>query len=192
MKKKIWEKIKHKLPMLLFVFLCYLPFMIANLVQTYMEEQSDVIYTCIGWITVVLYFVNFIYPFFLRKKDSTGKELLFISMIAKILLIPIFVLNFIVAMGSFVIPIPILFIFIVPIMFLLDVLLLILTSIYGINGLVVAYKAKKISTASLVIHIVLHIFFCFDVISAIYIFIKIKLKERKLKKQEKKKIEKEV
>jgi hypothetical protein len=60
------------------------------------------------------------------------------------------------------------------ILFVIDVLLMLTSSMYGISALLKARKAGLITGKFIAVHIVLHCFFVTDIISSIIIFINIK------------------
>ncbi|WP_261783119.1 hypothetical protein [Clostridium botulinum] len=51
-----------------------------------------------------------------------------------------------------------------------DFIMLLPSSMYGVNGIVQAYKEKKITKLTAVVNCILHFLFCLDVISAIAMF----------------------
>lgn len=65
-------------------------------------------------------------------------------------------------------------IMIVPFLILFDYLLLIPSTMYGISGLIKAYKDNKISKSIMVGNIILQFIFGLDVISAVVCYINIR------------------
>lgn len=61
---------------------------------------------------------------------------------------------------------------------ILNYVLLLSTSMYGVSGLLKAIREKKITKITAVINIILHFLFCVDVISAITMFCVVKAKEK--------------
>ena len=61
----------------------------------------------------------------------------------------------------------------------IDFLLMITSSSYGINTVIKAKKDGKVSTMFMVLHIIMHLFFVWDVLSSIIVFVKIKKCEKK-------------
>jgi hypothetical protein len=66
-----------------------------------------------------------------------------------------------------------------PFFITFNYLLLILTSIYGISGVIQARREGKLSTNAAVVLGILHLFFCADVICSIIAFVRVKLKGKR-------------
>jgi hypothetical protein len=49
---------------------------------------------------------------------------------------------------------------------------------YGVSGLIKAYREGKITVIALIINIILHLIFCLDVISAVVMYITVKRKDK--------------
>ena len=64
--------------------------------------------------------------------------------------------------------------FIVFVFVFIDYCLVFTTSMYGINALIRARKKGVVSTKYMLVHMVLHLLFFFEVISAIFVFKKVK------------------
>lgn len=73
-------------------------------------------------------------------------------------------------------------IFVIPaiilILFLLDVCLMVTTSMYGVSALVQAAGKKEVSKLYACIHVILHLLFVTDVVSAVWVYIKMRKLER--------------
>lgn len=124
----------------------------------------------------VLFVLNLIVPFLFGKSGTEARKLLFTALTAKVLLIPLYA--FIFYCGIALAIVPGLFV-LIPILTALDYLLLLATSMYGISGMVFAHRRGEISTACMGVNIALHLMFCLDVFSSVYIFFKVRRVEKK-------------
>ncbi|MGN0999021.1 MAG: hypothetical protein ACI4PO_05665 [Faecousia sp.] len=134
-----------------------------------------------GLLTLVVYIVSILYVFLSKEKDG-GCRLAFWNMVIKLAHIPFYGILFAVGAGLTIASIG----FLVPllvlpmalgILALIDYLLLITSSMYGINALRRAKQKGTVSTAFVVVNGILHFFFVADVISAIVVYCR--LRERK-------------
>ena len=123
-------------------------------------------------LTPIIYIANIICAF--RTKDT--KFLARWNMVLKLCHIPVFLFIFIygvavaLAVWAFLFFTPI----ILAILVIIDVLLLCTTSAYGVCALVRSKQEGRISTAFMVVNIILHVLFVWDVISSIIIYFKIR------------------
>ena len=108
-----------------------------------------------------------VYAFFLPRMGFSGRQILFWSMLLKICNIPVFLLVFAVGLLLFVVIIPL-----IPLLVLFDCFLLLATSMYAITGIIQCGREKGLSKKEVVINIVLQFFFCLDVFSAVYCYIR--------------------
>lgn len=163
--KKIWAILLILWPYLL------LPFMLAMHILSDGESQTPelLIYCC---CTPVVYIVNII----CACKTANAKSLSFWNMLMKLLHIPAYVMIFLIGVmltGQLLVGLPF-GLFFVPVLVVIDVLLLCTTSSYGICALVRAKKEGRISGSFLVVNIILHLIFVWDVVSAILVFCKLR------------------
>lgn len=114
-------------------------------------------------------FLGALYAFFLPRCGYSGTRILFWCMLLKLCNIPVFLLIFIAALGLFVVIIPL-----IPLLIIFDYLLLLSTSMYGISGLLTCGKERRLSAKAVTLNIILQFFFCADVLSSIYCYIKSK------------------
>lgn len=135
------------------------------------EWQDDLVFGCI----VIIFIANMFYPF-VAAKWTSGRELLFWDMIIKLCYIPIYVLVFV--MGAVLMIVPKGLIFVLFLM-IFDYLLLLPSTMYGVSGLMKASKEGKISRGIAVIGIILHFFFCTDVICAAVMYFIVKGRDKK-------------
>lgn len=123
-------------------------------------------------LTPIIYLANIICA--IRTKDT--KSLARWNMALKLCHIPIYLFIFIygvavaLAVWAFLFFTPI----ILAILVIIDVLLLCTTSAYGVCALVRSKQEGRISTAFMVVNIILHFLFVWDVISSIIIYFKIR------------------
>ncbi|MBW9159165.1 hypothetical protein [Clostridium tagluense] len=89
--------------------------------------------------------------------------------------IPIYIMSFIIGFEMFFLPAGIVMTFA---MVVFSYILLFSTSMYGVSGLLKASSEKKITRKTAVVNIILHFFFCFDIISAVTMFCLVKAKEK--------------
>lgn len=126
-----------------------------------------------GWAFLGMFLVillpNMIYAFVLKRVGYRYQELFFWNMLIKLCNIPIYVLMF--AVGIFAVSM-ILGIMLVPFLVIFDYLLLLPSSMYGISGLRDLSKAGKSSKAEIVINGICQFLFVFDVVSAVYLYIR--------------------
>ncbi len=111
------------------------------------------------------------------RKEKSGFFLLW-NMVLKLCHIPIYILIFLFAM-IFVVSSGGIGIVLVPIFMVFDYMLLIVTSIYGIGGIVQAKREGFLSTGAAAALGILSFFFCADVICSIVAFCNVKVKQRK-------------
>ena len=125
-------------------------------------------WTFLGMFLVIL-LPNMIYAFVLKRVGYGYQKLFFWNMLIKLCNIPIYVLVF--AVGVFAVSM-ILGIMLVPFLMIFDYLLLLPSSMYGISGLSDLSKAGKSSKAEIVINGICQFLFVFDVVSAVYLYIR--------------------
>lgn len=118
---------------------------------------------------------NMIYAFLLGKHGEKSIVLLFWDIILKLCNIPIYIMSFILGLEMALLPAGIAMTVAIVI---LNYVLLLSTSMYGVSGLLKAIREKKITKITAVINIILHFLFCVDVISAITMFCVVKAKEK--------------
>lgn len=163
--KKFWA--------ILLVFWPYL--MIPLMLVTYILSDGATIspgFLLYCFCTPVTYIANII----CACKTANAKSLSFWNMLMKLFHIPAYIIVFwigiyLTAQPVVGLPLGLLF---VPILVLIDVLLLCTTSAYGICALVRSKQEGRISTIFMVVNIILHLIFVWDVISSIIVFFKIR------------------
>ena len=156
-----------KIPMIL--MLCA-PYLLLGYIC--ISENIKALPTGLTLFAAVMFFCA-LYAYFLPRVGYGGNQILFWCMLLKILNIPVFVLIFIVALGFFVVIIPL-----IPLLFLFDYLLLLSTSMYGISGLLKCGKEKRLPAKAVCINIVLQFIFCADVVSVIYCYCRVRKQAR--------------
>jgi len=135
--------------------------------------------TVISYLVMVafIFLPNIIFAIYLLVKKGESTRILFWDMVLKLSHIPFFIV--ILTVG---IILSLLLTFTISLLLLLvavDYLLLLATSSYGIIGIVRARKEKQISLASAIVHIVLHLIFVTDVISALIVYLQSRAAKRK-------------
>ena len=127
-------------------------------------------------------YYNIVYACFLKGEKSCKKLALY-DMVLKLIHIPFYGIVFLAGLllfGTIVVPA---LIFVTPtiilILFFVDVCLMVTTSMYGVSALVQAARKKEVSKLYACIHVILHFLFVTDVVSAFWVYIKIRKSARK-------------
>lgn len=120
-------------------------------------------------ISIIFFISNMIYPFILAKHGESSTTLLFWDILLKLCNIPIYIVVFM--FGSIMMIWPLGFGVVIAIFLaIFDFIMLLPSSMYGVNGIVQACREKKITKLTAVVNCILHFLFCLDVISAIVMF----------------------
>lgn len=131
--------------------------------------------------TVAVYICNIIYAW-QYKDEKEISHLAFWNMLIKLIHIPFYLFIFCLGILSVLIAVVPAFIFLTPflviLLFLIDVCLMITSSMYGISALSRAAKQNKLSKAFLIVNMILHLFFLADIISSIIVFVKLRNKRK--------------
>lgn len=162
------ETVVKRIPMILLLVVPY-GFLGSCLAQT-TEDTGSSLLIGLGLLGIVL-LCNLIYAFVLPRLGFAGRQILFWNLLLKLCNIPVYLFVFAVVLVTNVLIIPML-----PFLFLFDYTLLLASTMYGISGLLCCYQEGTVSRKMLVTHIVAQCFFCVDVFSAIYCYIKIRKK----------------
>lgn len=130
-----------------------------------------------GILTICVYLWNIISVLCYKGEDA-AKELARLDFMIKLVHIPFYVLIFAFCLPAIVVafhPILAMIPFMIwTIFFIVDALLMITSSVYGLRALWKAKKEQRVSKKFAVLHTILHLVFVADVISAICIYRKIK------------------
>jgi hypothetical protein len=118
---------------------------------------------------------NMIYAFVAAKWKSS-RELLFWGMLIKLCYIPLYICNFFGGLLALVMPVGFLLVLFVVVV---DYLLLLPSTMYGVSGLIKARKEGKIPKGIAMLAIILHFFFCTDVICAIVMYCIVRAQDKK-------------
>ena len=135
-------------------------------------SANEALYSKLIWLyiamTVVVYVMNIVNAC-LYKGDNSCYELAFFNMLIKLLHIPFYLVVFLSGAAMFLA-------MVVPalILFVIDLLLLITTSMYGVNALIRAGKQGIVSKKFALVHGILHFFFVADVISSVWVFVRVR------------------
>lgn len=125
-------------------------------------------------VFVIVMLLGALNAFRLLRLGYDGRRLLFWCMLMKLCNIPIFCLIFIMVIGFFPLLIPVL-----PFLFLFDGLLLLSTSMYGINGLLACGRECSFDKKTIIVNMVLQLIFCTDVFSSVYCYIRARANRRR-------------
>lgn len=136
------------------------------------EMLQNLLLIFCGFI-VAIFISNMIYAFILAKHGESSAVLLFWDMLLKLCNIPFYFVVFSFGFLMSLVPKGIVITFPLAI---IDYLLLLPSSMYGVSGLLQARRERKITTLTAVVNIILHFFFCVDVISAIVMFCIVRVK----------------
>lgn len=128
-------------------------------------------------VTAVVYIWNIVNAW-KYKGENTAKELAFFNMLIKAVHIPfylgVFLIGAIFLLAS-VVPALIFFTPMVLIsLFVTDVILLVVSSMYGVNAIRYAYKEGLITRKSALKNLIMHFIFVLDIISAVNIYCKVR------------------
>lgn len=162
---------RKRIPMLLMLVLPY--------GYIFIEARSEGMWRWAGWtclaLTVAAFVFNMAYAFVLAARGESSTALLLWDMILKLCTIPIYALIFLVGLALSIHGIIVLLPFFVG----FDYLMLLASSMYGLNGLLLARREKKITTRAAVVNGILHFIFCLDVVSAVVSFCMVKRQDNK-------------
>lgn len=163
---------KNILPLLLIVAPYLYVFQLVNIKKSDADMDLWIYY---GMCALVLV-PNIIYPFLLKTWGVRSRNLFFWDVVIKVCHIPIYGIIFLVGTIFFLSIYGILFIFF---LIVFDYLLLLPSTMYGINGLRQARREGWISWLTFIIHAICHFVFCLDVISATIMYFKVRRQEAK-------------
>lgn len=175
----VWKKI---LPVILMVW----PYLaVVLLVAGSMNGDGSyaIIGVCTG-LTMVIYIMNIINAC-MYKGENACYELAKWNAIIKVVHIPFYICVFLLGVFFFLATALPAMLFISPVFIILlwviDVFLMITSSIYGVSALIKAKKQGMITRENMIVHGILHFFFMADVVSALIVYAKL----RKLRKNPK-------
>jgi hypothetical protein len=165
---------KWILPLLLLVSpYLYAAILIAGEQTGY--KMTDLQNSLIIGAIAAIFIVNMVYAFVALKWKSS-RELLFWDMLIKLCYIPLYICNFFGGLLALVMPVGFLLVLFVVV---IDFLLLLPSTMYGVSGLIKASKEGKIPKGTAVLAIILHFFFCTDVICAVVMYCIVKTQDKK-------------
>lgn len=144
-------------------------------------SANEDLYSKLIWfytaMTVVVYVMN-IANACLYKGGNACYELALFNMLFKLLHIPFYLAVFLSGAAMFLAMVVPALTFISPViifmLFVIDLLLLITTSIYGVNALIRAGKQGIVSKKFALAQGIAHFFFVADVISSVWVFVKVR------------------
>lgn len=168
------KRFQGTLPMILLLLVPYLFVAIFGMMLFYEGFSNTVLGIALGIygiICLTIFLPNMPYAFILPKKGYTAKRILFWDMILKICNIPIYIIVFLNGLMLAITPMGFLFIFVLVIF---DYILLLPSTMYGVSGLIQAYKKDLVTKQRFIIHAILHFMFCLDVVSAVISYYSVK------------------
>lgn len=128
-------------------------------------------------LTLAIYISNIIYACICKGEDSYY-DLAFWNMLIKLIHIPFYLVVFLIGVFFLFAAVVPVFTFVAPLLifclFLVDVFLMITSSMYGVNALIRAGRKQVVSKTYVIINIILQFLFVADVISAVVLYIKVR------------------
>lgn len=172
--------LKKVLPIVLMIW-PYL-FFVGFLIGQENEDLFSAFFLIYFVMTAVVYILNIINAW-IYKGENVCYRLAFFDMLIKLLHIPFYLLVFlagVLMIMAMVVP-ALVFVspFITFMFFLVDLFLMITSSMYGASALVKSVRQGKVSKKYAVVHGILHFLFVTDVISAVCVFAKMAAVRRK-------------
>lgn len=172
--------LKKILPSLLLIwpYLCLIPFGIGSADEDFCGPVIGIYMV----LTVAVYLLNIICAC-MDKGEETYRRLAYWDMLTKLAHIPFYLAVFVLGVLLLLTIVVPAMVFVTPLMVgmlvVIDLLLMITTSLYGINALLKGCRRGLISKTYTIVHIVLHCFFVTDVISAVMIYFKLRKAEKR-------------
>ena len=171
------HRFRKCLPVLLMIW----PYILWTLKDLEHETVVSVIVILYLILTAVLYVINIInactYP-----EECAAYELALFDMLIKFIHIPFYLFVFLIGVIFLFASVVPALLFVTPIvifhLFIIDVLMMLTSSMYGINAILRARKSGVVTNKFTVIHCVMHCFFVMDVISAVVVFMKLRKSRR--------------
>lgn len=122
------------------------------------------------------YIPNIVYAIRLLKVDADDRTIMIWVVLLKVLFIPIYLIIFLLGIVTSINPMTWVF----TIVFIIfDYSLLLASSAYGVVVIIKAHRQSKLTTSSMITHIIFHFIFVLDIISSIWIYFKIRAKNKK-------------
>lgn len=170
---------KHLLTKLLLIapYLYILIVVLLTKQKILLPKEQQNYFIILGCFLVFVFIPNMIYAFVLLIRREAASVLLFWDMLLKLCNIPIYIVLFSFGSTMAIFPGGIVISFLIAV---IDYILLLPSTIYGVCGLLQARRENKITTKAAVVNIVIHFFFCTDVFSAIVMYCKVKRKNKSL------------
>lgn len=145
------------------------------------EEIVSALMIAYVLLTLVVYTASIINAFLYKGKNRIYELALF-DMLIKLIHIPFYVMVFVIGILSLFIAVVPALLLVAPIMifilFVIDALLMLTSSMYGISALLKASKAGMITKKFMIVQIIMHCFFVTDIISSVIVFIKVRKQHR--------------
>ena len=165
-------KVKKFFPIMLIVFpyLLISPILISifehlNSIQLLSSNADRIISRLFPWSILVYLLFLVCYLLYAVFSKASAKSLAFWNMVVKLCHIPFYIFIFIFGIGVMIA---------IPMLWLIDVILMVTSSAFGISALVHAKREGRVTTAFTLINLVCHFLFVADVISAILVYRKLR------------------
>ena len=173
-------KKKAFFPILLAVW-PYISVILLYLLAEVSDKLYWLIFAAIVISTVVIYTLNIINAC-THKNERADEQLAFWDMLVKLIHIPFYLGVFFIGVVFLLAMVVPMFVMVSPLIVIMlaviDFFLMLTSSAYGINAVARARQKGSISTGFLVLNIIMHLLFVTDVISAVIVFVKLKMNKR--------------
>ncbi len=151
--------------------LLVMPYLVLALVMR--QGLSTACLELVAAIFVGVVGVNLVWALLAVRLGFSARQLVFWNLLLKLCHIPFYLLVFAAGVLLNVMIIPLL-----PFLAIMDYLLLLSSSLYGVRGLRLAQKQGLLSTPAAWACIALQFFFCLDVVSAVYSWLRLQKKSK--------------
>ena len=159
------------------VLLMIWPYILWFLKDLEHETAVSVIVILYLILTAILYVAN-IFNACTYRGERVVYELALFNMLMKLVHIPFYLFVFLIGVVFLFASVVPALLFVTPMvifhLFIIDVLLMLTSSMYGINAILRARKTGIVTNKFAVVHCLLHCFFVTDVISSIVVFVKLR------------------
>lgn len=176
--KKSLRKI-FPLILLIWPYVLFIPI----LIEMDTEQMSSTFISLYIIFTVIIYIANIVNACVYKGQDDYY-QLAFWNMLLKLVHIPFYMLIFMIGLGFLMASVVPVFVFLTPmiisILFIIDLFLMVTSSMYGVNAIIHARQQNVVSKKWGSEYMILHFIFVLDVISAIIIFVKFKKLKNKI------------
>lgn len=175
------KSLRKILPMILLIwpYILFIPIMI----EMNTEQMKSTFISLYIIFTVIIYIANIVNACVYEGQDDYY-QLAFWDMIIKLIHIPFYILIFMIGLGFLMASVVPVFVFLTPmiisILLIIDLFLMVTSSMYGVNAIIHARQQNVVSKRWGSGYMILHFIFVLDMMSAIIIFIKFKKLRNKI------------